>query len=128
MGMKLRALTFVMGAVLGMAGVGGISSAYAYCPNPDSEDHPDYEAHCGIWICLPGGFPSDCSSQYDAFLGRIRDFSCPVLPSYTLCTGNEDNSNISARRMTEQVERGDGYRERRYIEINIEGNISKYYY
>ena len=127
MRLKIKVLSIVMGAVLGMAGVGGISSAYAYCPVPTSESHPDYESNCGIWICLPGGFPSDCSKQKDAFYKRLRNLSCAPLPSYTLCTGSSD-AGISATRRMEEIERGDGYIYRRYVEIDMHGNIYKFYY
>lgn len=39
---------------------------------------------CAIWLCLPGGFPSGCSSAASAMRDRLRDFK-PPLPSFSSC-------------------------------------------
>lgn len=49
-----------------------------------------YEGHCGIWLCLPGGFPSDCGLQKSVFKSRLRKTirgSChSPLPRWSACS------------------------------------------
>lgn len=58
------------------------------CSNPVKGDS-DYDKQCGIWICLPGGFPSDCGAQKSAFIQRLgpgRLKPCgDLLPDYGRC-------------------------------------------
>lgn len=64
----------------------------AYCPQPTSPDDSNYEAHCGIWICAPGGFPSTCSRQKSAFMWRLRKRRCSALPRYSGCVSGGSGS------------------------------------
>ena len=47
------------------------------------------EADCGIWLCLPTGFPSGCGESKDAFKKRIKKFR-PPLPSFIGCMIKQD--------------------------------------
>jgi hypothetical protein len=68
------------------------SKAYAYCPHPTSPDDSKYDAHCGIWICAPGGFPSTCSKQKSAFKWRLKKRKCSALPRYSGCVQGGNGS------------------------------------
>jgi hypothetical protein len=48
-----------------------------------------YNAHCGMWLCLPGGFRNGCKDQRTAFFKRVSRFGCSPLPSYFSCTGGQ---------------------------------------
>ena len=52
-----------------------------------NENMTTAEKDCAIWICLPGGFPSDCSAVHDRFKWRIRNHK-PPLPDYAGCVGD----------------------------------------
>lgn len=56
-----------------------------------------YNEHCGIWICLPGGFPASCESQKKVFKSRLRKTirgSChSPLPRWSACS--EDGSGTA---------------------------------
>ena len=39
---------------------------------------------CAIWLCVPTGFPSGCSSAKSAMIDRIKHFKSP-LPSLSSC-------------------------------------------
>ncbi|ARR51947.1 conjugal transfer protein [Photobacterium damselae] len=39
---------------------------------------------CAIWLCLPTGFPSGCSTAKRAFIKRIKKFK-PPLPNIASC-------------------------------------------
>lgn len=41
-------------------------------------------ADCGIWLCLPMGFPSGCGDAKKAFIKRIKKFK-PPLPNFASC-------------------------------------------
>ena len=47
------------------------------------------DAECGIWLCLPTGFPSGCGESKDAFKKRIKKFK-PPLPSFIGCMIKQD--------------------------------------
>jgi hypothetical protein len=43
------------------------------------------QAACGIWLCLPMGFPAGCGAEKAAFLHRMEHFKSP-LPSFSSCS------------------------------------------
>jgi hypothetical protein len=63
-----------------------------YCPHPTSPEDSKYDAHCGIWICAPGGFPSTCSKQKSAFKWRLKKRKCSALPRYSGCVQGGNGS------------------------------------
>ncbi len=63
-----------------------------YCPHPTSPSQSTYEAHCGIWICAPGGFPATCGLQKRTFIWRIKKRKCSALPRYSGCVQNGEGS------------------------------------
>lgn len=42
------------------------------------------DADCGIWLCLPQGFPSGCGDAKSAFKDRLKKFK-PPLPDFASC-------------------------------------------
>ena len=74
------------------------NAAFAHCPQPSNPSDPHYQPHCGIWLCLPGGFPSDCSQQKNAFQHRLSHVhkGCSPLPDYSRCTGGAGNGTAVA--------------------------------
>ena len=54
---------------------------------------------CKIWLCLPSGFPSGCSSAYSAMLRRIRHFQ-PPLPSFMSCAVSSGSQNAGGASMS----------------------------
>lgn len=104
----MRKILFVSLLALGAFVVMGYSnSAFAWCPQPSSPSDPDYQPHCGIWLCLPGGFPSDCGAQRSAFIRRIHKRGCSALPSYSNCTGGGSGSYVMGQEYFYPCE--DGY-------------------
>ncbi len=49
---------------------------------------------CGIWLCLPQGFPKGCGKSADAFWDRIKDFKPPLRPLHE-CLVSSGASNSS---------------------------------
>ena len=54
-----------------------------------------YDAHCGIWLCGPYGFPGQCGLQKQTFFKRLAKRGCSAVPSYSACgTGNSGRYKI----------------------------------
>ena len=49
------------------------------------------QAECKIWLCLPGGFPSDCGDAHSAMKKRIKKGRAP-LPPFHECTADSSSS------------------------------------
>ncbi len=51
-----------------------------------------YDGHCGIWICLPGGFPESCRPQKKVFDKRldktIRGNCHSPVPRWSACSAS----------------------------------------
>jgi hypothetical protein len=80
---------FIVGIfILSFVLVYGYSNHAFACPHPTSVEDPNYQPHCGIWLCLPGGFGNGCSEQKKAFKWRLKKPGCPALPRYSGCAQN----------------------------------------
>lgn len=79
------------------------------------------DAECGIWLCMPSGFPSaaGCAASQAAMLSRIKDLK-PPLPAFSSCSasGSDEGHSfnhgraayIPPRRVCDKAGyRGDGY-------------------
>ena len=78
------ALTLSLGAILSVMPT---SEAYAAGESAD----------CAIWICMPAGFPSGCSSAYKAFIKRVTRFPKPrpPLPPLMSCTSGKTQGSYA---------------------------------
>jgi hypothetical protein len=54
------------------------------------------ESECAIWLCLPSGFSTGCSSAKSAFKKRIKKGKSP-LPSLGACLVGNKNDNFDYR-------------------------------
>ena len=54
------------------------------------------QTDCGIWLCLPTGFPSGCGAEKAAFLHRMEHFKSP-LPSFASCSVGSDSSEFTSQ-------------------------------
>lgn len=52
------------------------------------------ESECAIWLCLPAGFPSGCSSAKHAMYKRLKKRKSP-LPSFSSCAVESPNGGNS---------------------------------
>lgn len=73
--MKMKLLVSAM--LLSGSWLAGVQTAQAI----DEDD-------CGIWLCLPQGFPSGCAPHYAAYIARIthKPKPKPPLPQFSSCT------------------------------------------
>lgn len=67
---------------------------------------------CGIWLCLPFGFPQSCESQASTYVKRLTELTggkhptrkWTSLPNYNLCGDQEDrqigDTTVKAAQMT----------------------------
>ncbi len=60
--------------------------------NPSLGNSASQDA-CAIWICLPGGFPSECSGAYSEFKKRIKKGRDP-LPRLSSCTTGPNGEKV----------------------------------
>jgi len=90
--MKYLTILVLFVGVFAVTGLTNMSKAYALCPQPTSDSDPHYQSHCGIWLCLPGGFSEGCSSQKRAFKSRLKTRKCSALPRYSGCSGGGSGS------------------------------------
>lgn len=51
------------------------------------------QAECAIWLCVPTGFPSGCSSAKSAMIDRIKHFKSP-LPSLSSCIVSAPSNSL----------------------------------
>jgi|GEM_PF-1690218 len=88
---KLAIITLFLGAFM-TANILTSSPAHALCPQPTSQSDSHYTPHCGIWLCMPGGFPGGCGPQKSAFKSRVSTRRCSSLPRWSSCFGNDKGS------------------------------------
>ena len=59
---------------------------------PVKTARPADQLDCGIWICLPGGFPAGCEPYYKRFISRIKKGKKPLV-SLSSCGGGNSTSS-----------------------------------
>lgn len=59
---------------------------------PAEQAYARGEADCAIWLCMPAGFPTGCSSAWSAFKKRIRKGRSP-LPNLMSCTRGKSSGS-----------------------------------
>lgn len=91
----MKHLIFLCSFLLCVLIYSDLNDVQASCPHPTSQSDPNYQPHCGIWICLPGGFPSDCGEQKSAFISRVKQMidGCSPLPRYSGCADTQGAEN-----------------------------------
>lgn len=58
---------------------------------PTQSAYAASEAECGIWLCLPAGFPSSCGPSKSAWKKRIKKGK-PPLPAFASCSNGGSGS------------------------------------
>lgn len=58
--------------------------------------HASSQDECAIWLCLPAGFPTGCSSAHSEFKKRIKK-GRPPLPDLSSCTTGPDGKVSKGR-------------------------------
>ena len=93
-----------------------------------SDDSAHYQAHCGIWICLPGGFGEGCSAQRSAFFSRLS-MMCAPLPTYSGCVRNSSaKAPVDVKYFYSTNKNKAKETTHKYINIDFGGNVSRYEY
>ncbi|MGO3768162.1 hypothetical protein ACT3T8_15875 [Halomonas sp. AOP1-B1-8] len=49
---------------------------------------------CGIWMCLPTGFPEGCAASHAAMMKRVSEFKSP-LPAFSSCSADNSDDGYS---------------------------------
>lgn len=52
------------------------------------------DADCGIWMCLPTGFPEGCVAAHAAMLKRVSELK-PPLPAFSSCSASGTDDGYS---------------------------------
>ena len=61
-----------------------------------SHAQSDKDLDCGIWICLPGGFPGGCEPYHDRLKERLKEGKGPLI-SLSSCGGGSSKGTKYGR-------------------------------